>query len=451
MNRRALLTGLAALAAAGCRRGTASRESVTPEEFSRRAKEIRGVTTVGTAGDGLTVGFNSALTADGLKALSDAVFTLVNSVELPGRPDITLVSGRISAQVGRTDVSGRPPMAPELRWVRWIDGTQPHRSLIIEERLARVSVDVDPMAWLRPLVARRPAVEKYSGLRVSHGQVDVSIGLGEPGAMAGFTALDRAVKDSAATLMSANLGSSSGVELRVRDRRHALTMVDHLLARCAHPADVRARLTTVSGDSWRGKLIEVRAVIDSSRGLARAVAATGANLASSGDYLVIEVPDGDVLEKVVALFASPAWTPGPESPVSISVRNGQNSNTTAEVWREAGPVLADALRVGLTSTRVTGGRGGTRNRRFDISFDQSDKLPDLTTPEGYGRIIDVLRRHRWQGEAQIGLSYDDHLIFWSTDTGRAQDAYFALHGAKSRKPTGWAVGFLTAWDASATS
>lgn len=251
-------------------------------------------------------------------------------------------------------------------------------------------------------------------------------------------------------LLSNSLGSSSGMELRVRARLHALTTVGHLLARCPRPADVRAQLTTVAGDSWRGQLDELRAVIDSSRGLAGAVAATGANLASSGDYLVIEVPDGDVLDKGVALLASPAWTPGPESPVSISVRNGQNSNTTAEVWQEVGPLLADALRVGLTSTRVTGGRGGTHNRRFDIAFDQSEKLPDLTTPEGYGRIIDVLRRHRWQGEAQIELSYDDHLLFWSTDTGKAQDAYFALHGAKSRKPTGWAVDFLRAWDASAT-
>lgn len=251
-------------------------------------------------------------------------------------------------------------------------------------------------------------------------------------------------------LLSNSLGSSSGMELRVRARLHALTTVGHLLARFANPADVRAQLTTVAGDSWRGQLDELRAVIDSSRGLAGAVAATGANLASSGDYLVIEVPDGDVLDKGVALLASPAWTPGPQSSVSIKVRKGHQSNTTAEVWQEAGPLLADALRAGLTSTRVTGGRGGRHTRRFDISFDQSNNLPDLTTPEGYGRIIEVLGRHRWQGEAQIELAYDDHLIFWSTDRGTAQDAYFALHGAKSREPNGWALDFLRAWDASAT-
>ncbi|MDN5564831.1 MAG: L,D-transpeptidase, partial [Luteococcus sp.] len=154
---------------------------------------------------------------------------------------------------------------------------------------------------------------------------------------------------------------------------------------------------------------------------------------------VIELPDGDVLSKVVALLASPAWTPGPQSSVSIKVRKGHQSNTTAEVWQEAGPLLADALRAGLTSTRVTGGRGGRHTRRFDVSFDQSNNLPDLTTPEGYGRIIEVLRRHRWQGEAQIELAYDDHLIFWSTDRGTAQDAYFALHGAKSREPNGRSI------------
>lgn len=423
---------------------------MTADEFSRRAQGIRGVTAVDTTGDEWSLGFSSSLAVDGLKAVSDGVFALVNSVELPGRPDITLVSGKVRAQVGRTDVSGRPPTAPELRWVRWIDGTRPVRSMLIEERLARVSVDVDPMAWLRPLVARRPGVEKYSGLRVSHGQVHASIGLGEPGAAAGFTAINRAVTDSGATLLSANLGSESGVELRVGDRRHALATVDHLLARCPRPADVRVRLETRTGDGWRGRLDAVRAVVDSSRGLAAAVARTGANLHSSGEYTVIELPDGDVLSKVAALLASPAWTPGPQSSVSIKVRKGHQSNTTAEVWQEAGPLLADALRAGLASTRVTGGRGGRHTRRFDISFDQSNNLPDLTTPEGYGRIIEVLRRHHWQGEAQIELAYDDHLIFWSTDRGTAQDAYFGLHGAKSREPNGWALDFLRAWDASAT-
>lgn len=152
---------------AGCRPGKASRESITAEEFTRRAKEIRGVTTVRTAGDEWTLGFSSSLTANGLKAVSDGVFALVNSVKLPGRPAITLRSGTVSADVGRTDVSGRPPQAPELRWVRRIDGTSPHRGLVIEEHLAQVSRDVDPMARLRPVVARRPPVEKYSGLRVS--------------------------------------------------------------------------------------------------------------------------------------------------------------------------------------------------------------------------------------------------------------------------------------------
>ncbi|MFZ2260616.1 MAG: hypothetical protein WAV52_07750 [Luteococcus japonicus] len=179
------------MAVAGCRPGKASRESITAEEFTRRAKEIRGVTTVSTAGDEWTLGFSSSLTANGLKAVSDGVFRLVNSVDLAGRPAITLRSGTVSADVGRTDVSGRPPQAPELRWVRRIDGTSPHRGLVIEEHLARVSVDIDPMAWLRPVVARRTAVEKYSGLRVSHEPVHVLISPGEPGAAASFAALDR--------------------------------------------------------------------------------------------------------------------------------------------------------------------------------------------------------------------------------------------------------------------
>ena len=82
----------------------------------------------------------------------------------------------------------------------------------------------------------------------------------------------------------------------------------------------------------------------------------------------------------------------------------------------------------LPSQELTDGQDGILRRAFvgEYTFETGGYLP------------------------QIELAYDDHLIFWSTDRGTAQDAYFALHGAKSREPNGWALDFLRAWDASAT-
>lgn len=455
VNRREFLVLMGALALAGCtgpgpRDRDRDREKVTADEFSRRAGEIAGVKGVDTSGEDWLVDFDTALSAEDLKAMSDRLFELVNAVVLPTGTWVRFRSGKFRAtllQIG----NGRPSFAPEMRWVRWLDGTEPFEEAAIDELLAKVTVSSDPLSWLRSFMTAVPAVDEYSRLRVEHDQTAFNLVPGRAGVVEDFEAIDRATTDAGAEWSEASLDHNSSVTVRVDDRDHAVATVDRLLTECPDPTRIEVTLAAANGDRWRGALDQIRSTVAAEGGLAAAVAATGANLSSSCHGHTIDVADADVLEKVIALLASPQWTPSPDRSVTINVKGNPNSNSgSPEVWAEAGPLLVDAIRSGFLLTRVTNGTGGQRKRCFDISFMQHSSLPDLTTPEGYQRIIDLMRRHTWQGEAQIELSYGDNLIFWSTDTGKAKDAYFASSSARSRRPQGWAKDFLKAWDATAS-
>lgn len=449
MHRRALLSLAAILSLTGCTALLPGHGEISAEEFTRRAREIPGVTGVTVGGDDWAVAFEPSLAVDALAELSRRMFELVNEVRLPGSARVHLSAGAFTAPVLRRG-GGRPSAAPEMRWVRWLDGAPAHGAVTIDESRATVPVDGDPLEWTQALVARHPKVMDGAVVRVVSKGSEVNLAAGSARDVADLQSLSKALSGSGATFVDAFLDGVPSVELGVADRAQAKDVVRRLTAAFPDTERLELKLTTADGPGWRGRLRNVAQLVDASSGLAAAVAATGANLRSVDRDAVIEVPGADVLDKVVALLASPAWTGDPNATVSIRLKDNPNDSVMpAKDWAVAGPILSAALRAGLPLTRITSG-SGPKPTQFRFSFMQQQSGPDLTTAEGYRPIIDVLRAHPWEGETQVGLDYDDILLFRSTAKGRARDAYFARHGARTRKPHGWASDFLKAWDATAT-
>lgn len=455
--RRSVIAVACAALLAGCWPAR-SESTISQDEFLRRLGEVTGVTGVTSQGSPWVVEVDPRLSGDELQSLSQQAFDLFNQASLDPLPTVELRAGTATAQLERRHTGGGPqPVAPELRWIAWLRGDRAVRALRVDRFAGHVTLapGTDLLAWAVALADSGRVTEEAPYLWAGTSKdAALSLPIGKPDAQRKLHALSDVLRSTGATLVKARLDITADISVTVDDHAAAKAFVAACTTAFGDPNLVDLTLATPNGTRWSGELTRIGEVLDTSQGVPALLAECDAVLTSTSDRgsYSISVPDPRSAAKVVELVTSSRWTPGPDSRVSIRlVGTANGSSGSPAVWAQAGPVWLDALERGLTQTIVHGPGGGSHERTFDITFMADSKGPDLTTPEGYRAIIEVLRGHDWTGEAQVTLGYDDHLIFWTSATGKAQDAYFALHGAKSRKPTGWAVDFLTAFDATATS
>lgn len=450
----------ALLLLAGCD-GTASK-SHDMESFTQAVRELDGVGSLDTSGDPWLFHLDASLPASRLNELGTELFRLVNDTDFgESPPTFQAVAGVVRASVEiDPETGGRPPGPASLGWAAPLGQMPGVDAVDVAYRTARVTVQpgTDLVDWIAELgQADLTGLEEHPLVVGTEQEVEGLVSARfvptDAASMAVVDDLVALTDQTGAELVELDASlSRSTADLRVDDVQHARRVVDAAAAQMPDTY-LDLRLEAATGERYSGNVEELAEHLELNSELPALVAATGAQLTSSSgerNSYAISVPDAQVLRGVVDLITSPQWTPGPDSSVSVHLGDNPNaSSLTARQWAREGELLAAAYDTGLTNTRITQGRGGTREREFDIRFRDSEGI-DITTPQGYDLIIELMRGHEWGGEAQIELSEGDHLYFWSTAEGTAQDAYFALHGAPSREPNGWALDFLEAWDATAS-
>lgn len=432
------------------------------DSFVEAVEGLDGVESLTRGAEDWVIEIDPSRSAEELNELGVQLFELVNDTDFgSGNPTFEAVVGSLTAAIEiDPETGGAPPMPPALGWAAPLRDLPVVESATVENRGLRVGLgpDTDVLGWvqelrdadLSSLDEHRAVVSAPEG---AEGLASITLVPADDELSAVIDDVIAAAEETSTTVRSTDAAlSTPKVAARVDDVAQAGEFVDALAARLGDRG-AELSIETLTGESYHDDLDDLVDGLDGVAGLPALVADTGAELTSTSldrESFSIAVADVDELVKVIDLIGSAAWKPGPDSMVSITVGDDtEHSRQTARGWQSEGPLLVAAHEAGLTDTRILPAQGGSRERTFDIDFGNTDDL-DVTTPEGYGRIIDVMRGHTWEGEAQIHFSEGDHLIFWSTAEGTAQDAYFSLSGAPSREPTGWALDFLEAWDATAS-
>lgn len=427
-------------------------------------REVAGVIEVDDSGESWTVGVDPSLDAEQLGETATALFEVWNDTEFDERPTLTASVDGFDGEVQFDPRGGgRPFSPPALGWAAVIrDLPDVERAAADETRLrVRLADGTDTAQWAH-LLAEHDLTSLPEPGHASIGTADeastaITLAPGDPLSLTILDATGEVAAETGVRLTTFEKYSSGPGDLAIAapDVDAARAFADALIARYETddlPLQGATLAISVDGAAyWSADLEELPGILESQGGLPELIAATGATLRSSygEDSISLGVPGPRELEKVIELLRSDQWTPGRDSNVSIHMGDEKNaSSLSAGNWGRHGALLVAALDAGMENTRITSGRGGRRTRDFDISFRNSDGI-DFTSPEGYQLIIDLMRGHDWVGLAQIEVGEGDHLIFWSTATGEAEDPYFSLHDAESREIHGWAVDLVDAWNASA--
>lgn len=424
------------------------------EPLTEQLAAIDGVVDV-SDGEPIVVEVDTSLEADALIDLGEEIFDVTNKAgKREDEPAVQIVAGRFSSDIEYLHNGGGPqPGPPDLSWVRVLDGKPSIDSAVIVNPHVKVQLEegADSFAWALQHAEPGIVAPEHGFLSVFAEGAEQSAWF-RPGNDAEVAMLRAAVE--AAETSGAELTTMRWDELifAVSDADQARSLLADLEGGANTAPDI---VIESPGQRWSGKLPELMEQLSGDlAGTAELVAETGSALVSTDaarSSYTVEAPGLVELEALIELLGSSRWAPGPDSMVSVTLAGGNATHPSrfeAQDWPRFGPILVSAHRAGLTATVVWEKGGGRRDRAFDVTFRNSPGV-DLTTPDGYQRIIDVLRAHSWEGDAQIEISEGDHLYFWSSATGKADGAYFALHGAPSREPTGWAADFLAAWDATA--
>lgn len=422
------------------------------EPLVDQLRAIEGVVSVAES-DPIVVEVDTTLEPGQLTELGREIFDVTNDAgPREGKPEVQIVAGNAVSDLEYLHGFGGPePGAPNLAWVRYLEGEPVVESAIIHNGAGvQLEDGTDPYAW-----ALSYAEQDLDW--PEHGSV--SAGSEGDGAQLTFTPgssqdveLLRVAVDAAASA-DAHLTQFRYGKLNydVPDVEHARELITALDAHTDADPDVSM---SSPRESWYGKL---SALVDQLSGdlgaLGDLVAGTVATLVSTaadrGTYTV-RVPGLEELEEFIELVGSTQWTPGPDSMVRVEVEGSEAphpSRLRAANWPLYGPILVDAHRAGLVRTSIREPGGGRREQTFDIYFHNSPGV-DLTTADGYGRAVEVLRAHSWEGDAQISISEAPSPVFWSSDTGRADGAYQSRSDA-DRELSGWTADWVAAWDATA--
>ncbi|WP_297739089.1 hypothetical protein [uncultured Tessaracoccus sp.] len=390
---------------------------------------------------------------DDLLALGETLFSVVNDAGREGEPEAMIVHGPWRVPVEYEHDGGGPPPGPaDLRWIRWLADV-PVAQGSITHAIARVKLSDDARAVdvMHDLIAKNVVDDERASLQLEGGGSTINLAPGNAAQAEQFAAYERVLAQA-----SSNVGEFTALPPRmkvsVRDSTHAMSVVDAIGKESAALTSHQVSLVFPDGRRVQGKVSELREGLSGESEVAKQVATTGARLTFTDfrDHYSLDVPDVDSFAKFVALVSSDQWKGRPELSVEVIPRYADNPFTLKlELWRVVGPIIVDAHKAGMTETRANEGRSGTAKRTFDIEFKTPLNGPDLTSSEGYRRIVEILRAHQWEGRAQIELAYDEHLLFWSTAEGRAEGAHNSRPGAKQREPYGWGKDFLALWDSTA--
>lgn len=490
MNRILVALGLllALLGGAGC--GLIdTRPQSTYAEFVQAASALAGVESVIVTGASeFQLTLDTRAQEAELADTSEALFDLVNEHRYPdGAPTLSVVSGVFTGEIGIIRRGGGPgvpqpgPLAlahlPFLHTLPAVEegtlGDGSGASVRLEEGTDMRTWALDAATSPRELrlSAHRPmtddeirvlppddreTAETTDGTAPPDPHAaepeppDVSIGLdlSRPDLPADLVRLHDTVGSVSATLIDADLSSID-------------TTPDAALAVPAD-TDIPAVFAAFEAEYGPDQLAEVR--VASAEGLSVAggegdvvaffeardlLEATGAEVRSMNlrlDSLTVRMPDGDTLREVSAAVSGSDWPLSPDTRLSVEHLShpGDSPYFTAGSWPAHADLLAALWDAGFESVRMS---AGNELSDFDLRLYPTESQ-DLRSADSRTDLIEVLRTAGWDGRAQISLATGDHLIFWSTADGTAEEPYMALHGA-DREPTGWAADFLTEWDATA--
>lgn len=490
MNRILVALGLliALLGGAGC--GLIdTRPRSTYAEFEQAASALAGVESVTSTG---ASEFRLALVTRAQQAelvdTSEALFALVNEHRYPeGAPEVDVASGVFTGEVGIVRQNAGPgvpqpgPLAlehlPFLHTLPAVEegtlGVGSSASVQLEEGTEMRTWAIDAAASLRGLrlTAHRPMTDEEIRLLPAEDRdeaettddtassgppapapdsptVSLALDLSRPDLPADLARLHDTVESTPATLIEADLSS-------IEPHPDAALLVPA-------DADIPAVFAAFEAEYGADDLGDVR--VGSTEGLSvgggdndidayfaarELLEATGAEVAAMNlrlDSLTASVPDGATLRQLAAITGGPDWPLRPDTRVSVrnTAHPADSPYFTAGAWPAHADLLAELWDAGFDSVRMSGG-----NELSDVDLRlYPTESQDLRSADSRTDLIEVLRTTGWDGRAQISLATGDHLIFWSTADGTAEEPYMALSGA-DRKPTGWAADFLAEWDATA--
>ncbi len=425
----------------------------------------------------LTLALDEDADTASLRTTGSRAFSLVNDHRYPdGPPHVTVSSGPFTGDVPM-DSSSSCNCVPEpenidlsvLPLLHTLPGVSTG-SLPEVGRAAQITLDpdVDVRKWAEDAAAQAADQATDIVKVLATGPADESpqyrMDLGPGATEEAVSTLHQAADEAGADVAGAEIilddpadtgddaeesaSVSVGGELTVATDEEVVPTQRVLLAHVAEALDtftVEADSgLSVDGPGDSADLDAVEAAID----LLTDAEVTTASATAGDGVLTAHAVDASGLRDAARLVASPDWPL--DSRADVTLRHEQAAGTgsvfTAHSWPDHVGLLDALWEAGFTSVDA---QEITHAADLRLRISRSTG-PDPRTPQGRSALVDALRAGGWEGTAEILFTDEDHLSFYSTADGRAQEAANRLAGA-DRTPSGWEQEFLDAWDATATT